>query len=86
MIAQLEVPRGFLIKPLELGAQYVYLDATGFRNIQKEIPECAHGQVSGDQKSRRGSTQMHVYRKIKSGQSVLAESHVELVSRRDYNH
>lgn len=47
MIAQLEVPRGFLVKALEPDAQCVYLDATGFRNVQKEILEHANGRVAG---------------------------------------
>lgn len=49
-IAQFEILRGFLVKPMELGAQYVNLEAIGFSDIHKEVLECANDQVAGTMK------------------------------------
>lgn len=38
---------------MELGAQYVNLEATGFSDIHKEVLECANGQVAGTMKQIR---------------------------------
>lgn len=42
MIAQLEVPRECLVRLMELGALYVYLEATTISDTQEEVLECAN--------------------------------------------
>lgn len=42
MIAQLGVPRECLVRLMELGALYVYLEATTISDMQEEVLECAN--------------------------------------------
>ena len=50
VLAHLEVPRGSPVRPMELGAQYVYLEETGVSDVHKGVLEHANGQVAGAQK------------------------------------
>lgn len=58
VIALWEVPRESLVRTMELGALYVYLEATAISDVQQEGLECANNQVQRlrNEKSAKGST------------------------------
>lgn len=50
VIVQLEVLRGSLVRSMELGAQYLYIEVTAVTDVQEEVLECASSLVAEAEK------------------------------------